>query len=502
MKLRPRAFARIAVIALLALSPAVGERNSKKMKISISLGGDRFIARESMVLTVVVTNTGSSAIEIPDPGDGRNTQPEYAIQGPSYPQGHKIVFGRPLKPGQPSPEPVLVKLAPGEEHESELPLEMAVKFPEPGKHTLVAKLSWAGASAVSAPVSFMIEAPVLHAARIMADDGFQRPGMQRVLALAGQPPKLYQFMFREQRPGIGEIRFAKMVPAAVPPPEATDVIAPWTNFDRSDVFYFRTGWRTPAAVGMETDTPVQRATAAIEAGSEVIHPALMAKDGAASVLVRTAKEILLIQLPLPAEEKAPPPSQTIWKANLEHPAIAACAAVAPAPLNKPFALTVGQGMGNVAVTLFESGASKGKHVEIPAATLPPDSQPALWIDSSAQAHAAILVADPDAPRNLSLVLIDWMTAEPEAKVTRKSVSRLPRDAKSSVAAFSVSDRRPPRLDWVVLLDDGSLVSSKSPGSVQRFPSAPVRPLQLLSMSQAMYLLTTDAVDILRFRNLQ
>lgn len=499
------------------------------MKIELRLPATNYVAKESLLLTVVITNDGKSPISVPDPETMSNTEPVYILTGASFPQPATLAFGG-RRPDLPPVPPEMVTIAPGEEFECQVPIDMLARIVEKGRHTVMMRMG----EVSSNTVAFSIDEPVVVGARIMADDGVQR-SPARVLALVGSPGKLIQFLFREQRPAIGEIRFAKMVaaPAPAPPANATDPLAIWTNFDRSEVFYFRTGWVSPDAVGIETGSEAQTVRATLQVGAEVpVHPALMAIDGNAQVFVRSASQLRLLRFPLPEKGQPPAPSEEIWSAPM--PASVGSAAAVLSASGKPYALTVGtmapapasrpeEEPPGLRVTLFDaSGDAKPLDIEIPNAVPVPDSQPAVWCDAEGRVHAALLVLDPPPPPpppgpekpeepeepskpsyTLSYVRIDWTPLlEPfPPAFTRKRLPAIAVKPAAAVVSHKITAGSS-RVDWVAMLEDRSFLSDTQPGQPQSVAGQPVLPLQVLSMEHAKYLLTLDQNEILKFRNLK
>src|ERR1035438_10053301 len=108
------------------------------MKIRMSLDGDRFLARESILLKVELENTESSAVDAPSPEDLANPQFSYTITGPAYPQASafKSRVSRP-DPNKPS----LLKIRPGQTMYVQLPLNTMFNLTQTGRYTLKARAS-------------------------------------------------------------------------------------------------------------------------------------------------------------------------------------------------------------------------------------------------------------------------------------------------------------------------------------------------------------------------
>lgn len=488
------------------------------MNLEIRFAQDRFIVGETIVLYVRLTNTGSAPAEVPDPAAPGNGQPLYTVKGPSYPEGHSFRLGQRRLPGVPLPQE-LVTIAPGETFEAEVQLDVLVKFPELGEHTISARFDddKMPAPLAAGPIPLIVEKPDIRSARIMADDGFQKSTLQRVLALVGKPGNLYQFMYREQRPEIGEIKASGAARAYAPPVPATadSVFPPWANFDRSQVFFFRFGWAGPTAAAVEsTPDPGTSTRVDLAPGEREVQPPLLTRDGSADAFVVSASSIRLVRFPLLQEGEKAKPVQEVWKANLPSKgAPVATAALGPEPQSVRYAMAAGpdsKDPDTAILALFDSSSSTGepKIVEVPGAVFLPGYEPTLWLDAEGAPHSAALAADPKEKYRLSLIRVAW---NPPAPAEGPAITRTPAVASedpppvAGVVTHAIAagaKGTPARVDWVVLLEDGRLLSNSSPAMPQSMAGKPVLPLQLLSMQYAKYLLTHDEVEVLKFRNLR
>lgn len=485
-----RSFLFAALVAADLPKSLSGQERMSKMKIRISLDGDRFLARESILLQLSLENTSGAMVEIPDPEDLRNPQFAYAIRGPAYAQG--LLFKPRITLADPN-SPSLIQMRPGEKLQAQLPLNLMFGFPQPGRYSVAAYFNWSGQQESIGSVDFHVETGGLKSARIMADDGFQRTVMQRVLALVGDPPRLYQFLFQEQRPV--EISLTEMIRAAPAPPNAQHVVAPWTNFNRSDVLFARFGWQAPGALGIESGVPRESIRAALALETTVIAPALTTENGATTVFTYSHTGLGRWEFPAPSKSGPAPEARTRWTIEPASPIHAAAAALGPRPANQAYALTISAGPTGALATLYDGdGKIHQTAVPIEGARLLPNSQPTLWVGEQGAVNAAILFGAPDMPRYVFVAEINWNDGEP--KVARREPVELPRGSRASTVAFSVTPKRPPRISWAILLDDESIVSHRSPNTPLHPRRAPLMPLQLLVMDSATYLLVADPVDFL------
>jgi hypothetical protein len=466
------------------------------MHIRMSLDGDRFSARESILLKISLENTASVAVDVPDPEDVRNPQFSYTVTGPAYPNGAAF---RP-RISLPNPNaPTLLKMPPGEKLEAQLALNMMFDFARPGKYTLTAHYAWNGESQNFGPISFVIEGGTLKSAWVMADNGFQRSTPVRVLGLVGDSAQLYQFFFQEQRPTVGEITLTEMIRAADAPADAQRAIAPWTNFDRSEVLFARFGWQARGVIGIESGRPEESVKIELDLDTEFIAPALMTQNGDTTLFTYTPRNLTVVRFPAPTKGASTSAPRVQWTTPVASPIQGSAAALGPAPQNLMFAVTLSQTDTGVELTLFErNGNGRGRTAELKGARILPSSRPALWVDSEGAAHAAALIAEDNSLRRVSLADVVWNSGNGSPKVDRRGVFQSAQAIRESAAAFSITPTRPPRSSWVVLLADGSLLTSLSSSEPFHTHRNPISPLQLLVLSNATYLLVSDPRDLLGF----
>ncbi len=464
------------------------------MKIRMSLEGDRFLARESILLRVGLENTSTAMLEIPDPEDVRNPQFSYTITGPAYPLG--LTFQPRISLPNPN-APATLKMGPGEKLEAQLPLNLMFRFSEAGTYTLTAHYEWSGQREDFGPISFAIETGTLKSARIMADDGLQSAARVRVLGLAGDPPRLYQFFFQEARPA--ETHMIEMIRAATAAPNAGQALAPWTNFDRSELLFARFGWQGTGEIGFETGLRAKGSTMAAPLDSTVIHPALMTEDGSITVFTHTPASVSMASFPAPVKGGVTSAGRVQRTRPTPEPTRAAAAALGPRPQNLVCAITVSENDRGVKVTRFDGDGDHGAPAaEVENARILPNSEPALWVDSRGGITAAILLAENSLYRRVFLAEVVWNDVNDSPKVTRRTPIELPRDSRASAVTFSVTQTRPPRMNWVILMEDGSLLTDRSPSAPYHPLRRPLLPLQLLGMSSSTYLLVESPEDYLAF----
>jgi len=478
------------------------------VKLSIHLLSNRFLSGETILFTVRLTNDGAAAVEVPDPDDGGSARIRYQVVGPAYPEPAAFPRGkRATASASMSVKPVL--LAPGAAIDYEIELERLIRFPEPGEYRVSTTMDAGGKILQADAVKITIEHPEVRSARIMADDGFQEAALQRVLVMLGTPGRLYQMMFRENRPAIGEIKPSGLVTADTTPlpMDANAVYAPWTRFNRVDLDESRAGWISTKAIGIETsEEPGSAVTFELSKDAVPVYPPFLLRDGRVLGWLRTNRTLQLVEFPVSGS-----PAKLEWEASCDGTTVSSAVAALSREGDIPCAMTVGQPSGGevdtLPVSLYRAGSGDPIVVEIPDAIPLPDSEPTAWVDKEGGVHAALLVQDKPKSKDAktistSYVEINW-TPPPEVEkpvVNRYQVVSTPVENApvASRVCHSIARAGAFRVDWVIQLADGKSLSRTAPTEPQSFPGKPVRPLQLMPMSTATYLLTHDKAQVLKF----
>jgi hypothetical protein len=479
------------------------------VEIRIELAQERFVTKESIVVRILIRNTGSTPIDVPNPENNGNTQPVYTISGPSYPKGYSFHF-RGIASGNPNASPQigkgsLVRLGPSQTHEAALPLEQLVRFPQPGPHTITASLEVNGAKVMSPPVGFIIEPTVIRSMQPLIDDGAQNTNPIRVLCLVGNAPglRLYQAIVREERPDLGETSLAKLVSVAAADPHTTAVFGPWTNHNRLDSLLNRFGWQAGAVLGVE----------GIAGGASLkftfptqpfrlIRPAVMPESGEVDVfaLAGDGKTLDLVRFPI---ARAGAEAKLQWSLQLAAVPVGARATLAPKVAGaRRAAVLVSADPGGARMTLVEADQAdttpKTRSVVVTGAVLLPDSEPAITIGPDGKTRAsAIFAEDPDL-RRMFVADVAWPTGPGEGVVARAGAGRLPNPPRAAAVTYSVTSRPAARRDWLVLLRDGTVIFSGSPTRPRQIDGSLLLPLDLLAMSEMTYLLTLDKQGLPQF----
>jgi hypothetical protein len=485
---------------------ATESRGVRTVQIDLKFASRSYLAGENIGMTVTVTNRTPGAIEIPDPFHRDNWQPTYTITGPSYPQGHTFSFRSvALKDTQPEPEgvePVLVTLAPGQSLEEEIPLQSWVPLSELGEYEITAQLKWKGLAAQSAPVRFRLEKSQVESASAGVDaEAAGTPGewVEWFHKEAGGQ-RLYAALFKRPHSDVHGYEAFGVQAIFTAGAQATDLLSPWTNYNRMAELAKWRAWREGSAlVGLVTGFPSAQRLELGAVPQSIVRPALMARSGELDIFFVTAgkPELGLARFPAPKWEGAQTPARVLWRSPVAAQPVAARCAMAPENAgSQRRVLLVTQEQGAVSVWFMNAaeGSSAGQWVtaKIPNAVAMPGAEPGLRVAEDGASHAAILLlTDPAARRFAIADMVFGRDGKLKGEIAVKPLGQLEAGPKAAAAAYTIAQGAAIRRDWVVLLENGKVVHSGSEGETRQLIGVPVLPLQLIPLSAGSYLLTLD-----------
>jgi hypothetical protein len=461
------------------------------LQIEIELTQDRFLAKESMVATVRIRNDGSVPLDLPDPAVNINWQPVYTVKGPAYPEGYSFHFrAAALGDKRPVPEGVTARtfsLAPGQSHTSRLPMEQLVPLTQAGEYTLTAKLDWAGVSAESKPVKFHIGPPVFRSFQIAVADGLQETFPIRVYCLVGERPnpQLYMAAFRESRPDLGEMALASLARLGAADPRSDAVFGAWINYTGMGTPPPGAGWQAGAVLGTRAATLDNAPKITLPETPRLVRPALGTVAGELDLFALSNRGTKLELIRFPANNGTPAVAST---ESLPAPAVAGRAAIGPEGNgSKRFVVLVTGGKDAAGLTLAATGALRS--VPLTNAGVLENSEPAIYEASDGAVHTAVVLTSSGEGHRIVVADVTWPpSGNPTVEIGKPIL--LPSPVRYAAAAYSVA-LGGRRREWAALLEDGRLVSSKSPATPRSLTGSPVVPLQLLPMSAQTYLLTLN-----------
>ena len=209
------------------------------MKIQLTSTQSRFTVGEYFEVHVRLVNDGASPVEAPDPLNMENPQPTYSVQGPSH-ANTKVVsaLGATMPGHKPAPAdaPVAtVTLAPGDVLEGDLPLSSWLGL-RAGMHEVTAAIAYEGRVAVSTKLVLDIDPLQAQGVSVGVDEGVPAAsGMTAsFIQSAGSQRSIYDVVFAEDSPELGEIVVQEMSHRRDLDLPAESVHVPWCNRDRTE----------------------------------------------------------------------------------------------------------------------------------------------------------------------------------------------------------------------------------------------------------------------------
>ena len=489
------------------------------MKISLKLPKPGFAVSETISLDVTLVNDAMSAVEIPDPFHAFNWQPTYTIVGPAYPNGFTFSFlavkRKQVNPDTTGLEPQLLTLAPGEEITSDIPLGDWIPLVTPGRYQLRAQFEWQGIHAVSDPVAFDIEPLAIVATGVGLDVGCQTIRYVPVgwLRDGQQGRALGESLYYEKRPDLGE--FKRLSASEVMPvgAAASEVLVPFTDYDRRVALTYWRAWREGGTICAHLAGAAEVSRAELGPSTIVIRPALMTEAGQFDVFAfdGATNEVLLARFApgVPPQVIRGPrlPGRCVaGRAALDSPAHGAQRHVVVPAVDEDGSLLVNHvafGADGQVVTADTIAIPQAKALtgSSPALRRIDDGrlQVALLAETELRGAAAAATEDLDAAqqeapsaRGLALVEFAFVPAGTEAPMPRVSPKgRLSRAVWAARTSFVMAPEAGDRIDWVVALEGGDILTSVSPGFAAK-PDLPLAfPLEIVSLAKGAYLLALD-----------
>ncbi|EPX62323.1 hypothetical protein D187_008510 [Cystobacter fuscus DSM 2262] len=479
------------------------------MQLRLQLPKRQFLVTEELTLQVTLVNEGPTAVELPDPFHSNNWQPVYHLTGPTQAEQATFTFRSAVSPDKRLvPEgaaPVLTRLEAGGRLESEVPLHDWARLSKPGTYQLTASLDWQGLSARSEPIDFTLAPLSVGMAALGLEETASSTGQVWVhwIHREGDTGHLYETMFVESRPDLGEVEPHSVSDVGAVGPPTVQPLSAWTNTDRMELLGVWRAWSDGATVfALPSQTPARQQLRLDAPPALIVRPALMPPTGELDMFVIPPgkNEVTLARF-RPSEDAAPSGSR-VGHVSLPAPIQSARAALgSPEKGNVRYVVltTQEEGQGLSLHTLHtERGGTLGATVTtvpIPGAWALTNSEPGLWIDKKGALSAAVLVSTDPAGRDVALAEVHiGHDGKAERPALLTPIGRLPAAARAAVVRFSVSQRRPGRQEWVILLENGEFLSSGAPDQPQRPRHPPVLPLEVAPLSQATYLLTLSASD--------
>lgn len=465
------------------------------MEISLKLPKTRFVASENVAMTVSVTNRTADAIEIPDPFHSDNWQPVYTIKGPGNPNGRSFTFRsvalKDSRQNPPGVAPVLVKLAPGQTLEKDVPLQDWAKLQQPGVYEISARLTWSGISAEAIPVKFEIAGARLESISLGVDAN-ARDTVGEWLAWFDNGPKgheLFTAVFQRPHVDVRGYEPFTVTPLYHAGPGATDVLSPWTNYNRQAELEKWIAWRegsTLFALVMGTQEPHKLDIK--EAPSSIVRPALMKRGGELDIFYffRDA-ELVLARF-------SPSAASILWHVPVPARPVTARAAIGPEDAGSPVRIALASQDGDMlsihlmAIATDKAGAWETSRLR--NARLAPNTQIGMMVDDAGRTHVAVPYETGPDYRELAIVDISYA---PSGKIIDRPeltrIGELDSPATAAAASYVVSAGAPQRREWAVWLQGGETLHSGNPSHPSRLKAAPILPPQMISLASGSYFLS-------------
>lgn len=466
------------------------------MLIEVSFARARYATLEDVPMRVRLVNDGPAPVRVPDPFHAVNWQPWYRVWREGDAAARRISHRSARFDDHRAPpegaDPVLVTLGPGEALDDEVPLRAWAHLDEPGVFHVVAVLEWEGIVVTSPEAVFEVHGfqGEVSVGVDVGVDAVQYPW----LAWLDRGPAgstMGQSIFHEERPDLGELeRMSAEVLHAVRP-SVVAVYAPWTTYDRKEELTFWRAWRDGQHLAaMEVSLPGPHWFDLGEGGA-VVHPVVMSRGGALTACVRTAAGALFA-----ARFTAP---GVIGVEGPRLPGALFAARVAPDPADEGASLFVGalceSAGGRACGLLARFDGARGAwdapvRFDAPTLTPLPRSVPGVTVVEGRVRLGFMARRDDGA-------LVRAEVTDDGAAHVREELGAMDHDPFATAVAYGLSPGAGAEAHWAVLLDPARGFSSRG-RSPSALPSRALMPMELLPISQTLYLALHDPANGVTF----
>lgn len=466
------------------------------MLIEVSFARARFTVLEDVAMRVRLVNDGATPVRVPDPFRAANWQPWYHVwcEGDATARrvSHRSARFDDHRVPPEGAVPVLVTLDPGATLEDEVPFRAWAHLDAPGVYHVVAALEWDGIAVRSPEAVFAVD-PFEGDLSVGVDVGVAAVQYPRVswLARDATGARMGQSLFHEARPDLGEIERMSAEALHAVRPSVVAVYAPWTAYDRQEELSFWRAWRDGQHLAaMEVSSPGPLWFELGEGGA-VVHPVVMSRGGALTACVRT-----------PAGGVVAARFTAQGVTSVEAPTLPGEFCVArtlPDPGDEGASVFLGvlcaSAEGGACGLIARFDGARGAWDE-PSRFTAPALKPLP--------RCVIGVTVVDRGGRLSFMARRDDGALVRAEVTadgavhiREELGTMDALPWATAVAYGLSPGAAAQADWVVLLEPARAFSSRG-GVPSALPAQPLVPLELLPVTQSLYLALHDPANGLTF----
>jgi hypothetical protein len=276
---------------------------------------------------------------------------------------------------------------------------------------------------------------------------------------------------------------------------ASDLLSPWTNYNRMAELYKWRAWREGAAlVGLISGSGVPQR---IELGGipqRVIRPALMDSTGRLDIFFLNAVgDLGFARFPAP-KSGAAAPGKVLWRAQLATGEfITARAALAPQQAGGGRYLANASQVANaVAVSLMRLGdaqqAQPWQSGRVPNAYGLPQCEPALRVAQDGAVHFSLLVALDKSRKQIALADVTFGPGDKPPVSRVMPLGQMPGIPQAGAVSFTVAPGVPVQREWFLLFDANEYRRSGDEGDPKTLGVNPIVPVEMIVQAAGTYIL--------------
>lgn len=370
--------------------------------LTLSVAPERaeYVAKEEVLVTLTIQNTGPDPIELADPSAPIASQPVYFITGPSFPDGRvaspRSAAEERTGPLAPALQPERISISPGGVWKGQAALGQMFGQLLPGEYRLQTALDWQGSRVRSQetqlrvnpadPVSFDVGQGLRLNDRAQGRLVFLNRAVGGTTLMAGR--------FSEVHPDIGEIRTAAPIAQFTAGSSAVDVSAAWRNIAFFSELVQWTVWREGRQIKAISDASTEAISLTLPTDPAfLVRPSLKLKDQPVEALV-LGKDQQLYLCAFPTDLNPNSRPKIVWHSPIPVVPDGVTAALAPAGNDSrhvAFAVTTSSGV-EIYHSSYRGNSLVGfQSVRVPNVRLTTNIPPALMVDTNGVARVTVIV---------------------------------------------------------------------------------------------------------------
>jgi hypothetical protein len=468
---------------------------------------ENYIVGEEIQLLVQISNKYTHSIEIPDPTKLSSTQPEYTITGPEFPSGKTFSLSSlsrekgNINNGQSNVS--MIKIDSDSTWEDILPLSSLISFTLPGEYKISSSIKSDTITTESPEYTFNISKLDLQT----VDLGLgTRPleegeGEGAFIQKSADSCFLYTFVFKEERPDIGEAEIISLVNRCAVGSDVNDILVPWRNAPFFNEMIRWIIWRegtTVKAINSIIREPISFILP--EEPAFLVKPALKVTDGKVEILIvsKDQKEISLVRINGGNNEPGKS-GEIIWKIPLpDKPTEISCALASPSLENGRHVAFMVHRADEIEMyyTQYSEASSPVpfQSVRLENAKMLVNAPLAMFVDDEGKVFISVIVVTDEKSHTCALAESEIKRdGKPNGKMKLLNIGSLPDVLTGGSILYVEKEGKLERRDIVITTESQGLYWSNGVGEFRQVSvcGSPTKPMLLSPGKDGSYILYSE-----------